>query len=92
MSDKQVLVQTTQHFYEHMDTFSDMLKVGNEMYVVGLHVSIEKIRINDHDEMVLDLDITGATVKKRSKMMLIVPKKVPITILIEKNEPVTSER
>ena len=90
MSDKQVLVQTVHHHYEHFDKFSDDLKVGDEMYVVGLHTSIEKVRTNDHDEMVFDLDITGARFKKRSKMMLIVPKKVPVTILIEKTEPVTS--
>lgn len=92
MTKKQVLVQTVHHHYEHFDVFSNDLKVGNEMYVVGLHTSIEAIRVNDKDEMVLDLDITGSTFKKRSKMMLIIPKKVPVTILIEKKENVTSSR
>lgn len=83
MSDKQILIQTTNHSYQHVDTFSHMLEEGHEMYVGGLHVSIEKVRTNSHDEMVLDLNITGATVKKRSKMMLIIPKKVPVTTLLE---------
>ncbi len=67
--------------YEETDKFSESLKVGEDVRIAGLHASIIAIRVNDKDEMVWDLAITGAPIKKRSKMMLIIPKKLPVTVL-----------
>lgn len=67
--------------YEKVSTISDNLTVADKIRIGGVHTSIDKIVTNDHDELVLHLTITGASIKKRSKMMLILPKKTPITIL-----------
>jgi preprotein translocase subunit YajC len=67
--------------YEETLKFSHDLVVGDEINVGGLHAEIEKVVTNHHDDLVLHLKITGATIKKRSKMMLIIPKKTPITTL-----------
>lgn len=67
--------------YEETDKFTQDLAIGDEFDIGGLHTQIEKIAINDHDSVVLHLMIIGVTVKKRSKMMLIIPKKLPITTL-----------
>lgn len=67
--------------YEKIDKFSHDLEVGDEFEIGELHVHIEKIVTNNHDEIVLTLKIIGSTIKKRSKMMLIIPKKLPVTTL-----------
>lgn len=64
---------------EKVDKFSENLKIGDEFRIGGLLVKVLARRANDHDEMVFDLELIGAIFKKRSKMRLIVPKKLPIT-------------
>lgn len=67
--------------YEKIDKFSEDLKVDDEFRIGDCLVKILRIKTNDKDELVLDLDYIGARFKKRSKMMLIIPKKIPIETL-----------
>jgi hypothetical protein len=67
--------------YEKTLQFSENLRVGDQFLIGDLLVDVLAIRKNKKDELVLDLKILGATVKKRSTMMLILPKKTPIETL-----------
>lgn len=67
--------------YEKIDKFSEDLKVDDEFKIGDCLVKILRVRTNDKDELILDLDYVGARFKKRSKMMLIIPKKIPIETL-----------
>lgn len=60
---------------------SENLVVGDEMRVGGLCVRIEDVSVNDYDDLILVTTIVGSTVKKRSKLTIIMPKKMPVTIL-----------
>jgi hypothetical protein len=83
-----VLVTETVRRLKEVDKFSHDLKVGDEFRIGGLLVQIERILTNDHDQRVLFVEIIGASIKKRSKMTLIVPKMVPFSVLIEKDEEI----
>jgi len=67
--------------YEEKLISSEALMIGDEFKIGDLHVQVERRDTNLHDEMVLHLTVLGVTVKKRSKMMLIIPKKLPIITL-----------
>jgi hypothetical protein len=67
--------------YEEVVKSSQNLEINDAIRVGGVYCRIERIVTNHHDELVLHLVITGATVKQRSKMMLILPKKIPICTL-----------
>jgi preprotein translocase subunit YajC len=67
--------------YEKIDKMTEDVKVDDEIRIGGLLCTVTKIRTNDHDDLVWDLDIVGAKFKRRSKIMLILPKKVPVTTL-----------
>ena len=57
---------------------TENLKIGDNIIVCGRSTHIDKIGTNGHDERVLNLTIDDALVKKRSKAMLIIPKKTMV--------------
>jgi phage FluMu gp28-like protein len=67
--------------YEEIKKSSEEFKLGNEINIAGVHCMIHKIVTNSHDELVLHLAIANAKYKTRSQMMLIIPKKIPVTTL-----------
>jgi len=67
--------------YEKIDKSSEDLVVGDEFRIGDVLTKIALKKINDKGDLILHLDIVGATVKKRSKMMLILPTKIPIETL-----------
>lgn len=67
--------------YEKILKSSEDLKTDDEFRIGDCLVKILRVRTNDKDELILDLDYVGARFKKRSKMMLIIPKKIPIETL-----------
>jgi len=83
LEDKQVLIQTVVHHYEHVDIFAEDLLKGQEMFVAGLHVSIAEIT-HASDHVMLNLHVTGALLRSIEMMTLMLPNKAPVTILIEK--------
>lgn len=60
---------------------TENLEVGDCLLVGGVFVNILQIQVNDHDEMVINATIAGAPNKKRSRMTVIIPKKIPVSIL-----------
>lgn len=56
------------------------LKVNDVIYIGGIRAVIVKIQTNAHDEIVLHLMNPNAITKHRSKLMLIIPKKIAIYI------------
>ena len=70
-----------QTVYQKIDKFSNALAVGDVLEICGTHAKIDKISTNDHDDLVLHLTIIKATFKRRSKMMLILPKKLLVITL-----------
>lgn len=72
------------HFFDDFGDkgkFTHDMKVGDEFRVGGLLTSIEKIMVNASDELVFNLVLIGVPVKKRSRMTMIIPKKLPIEVL-----------
>lgn len=67
--------------YEEILKASEDLKVGDEFRVGDVLMNVEKVIDNQRGDLVLSLAIVGATIKKRSKSMLIIPKKIPIVTL-----------
>ena len=67
--------------YEEVDKFSDDVEVGDDFKIGDVMVTVRQIKLNNHDEFVFHLEIVGAATKKRSKMMLIIPRKTPVQIL-----------
>jgi hypothetical protein len=55
------------------ETSFEALSAGDRFEIGGQSVRLVKRETNSHDELVLHLEIPEASVKKRSKMMLIVP-------------------
>jgi preprotein translocase subunit YajC len=66
--------------YEEVDKFSDKLEIGDEISVGGLHSKIWHISTDTQGNIVLYLEIIGAT-KRKSKMQLILSKGLPVTTL-----------
>lgn len=58
---------------------TDEIEVGARIHFGDRLVEITKIVENSHGELVWHVNIVGATTKKRSKAMIIIPKKVPFT-------------
>lgn len=67
--------------YEEVLINSDDLKIHDEFKIADTQVIVADIGTNRYDQLVLTLGIVGATVKKRNKMTLIIPKKTPMVIL-----------
>ena len=67
--------------YEKIDKFSQDLVVDDEFQIGDNLVKLTRKGMNDHGDLIFHLDIVGATVKKRSKMLLILPTKIPIETL-----------
>ena len=63
------------------ETSFEALSIGDRFEIGGQCVKLAKRSINKHDELVLTLDIPDPIAKKRSKMMLIVPKGLTCYIL-----------
>ena len=59
---------------------SEDLKVGDEFRIGDVLVTVTQVLTNDSNERVLHLLIVGAVKQKYSKMMLIIPKKIPIVL------------
>lgn len=63
--------------------FTEDVKVGDKFDVGDLKFRVERKSVNNNDEMIFNCEIIGAQYKKRSKAVLIIPKKTPITTLID---------
>jgi preprotein translocase subunit YajC len=72
---------TDHNLMQRIDKSSDKLKVGDMIVVAGMYSRVDKVVVNLHDDMVLHLTIINTTNESRSKMMLILPKKVPVATL-----------
>lgn len=57
---------------------SEDIEVGDQINFGGQLVTVERIVTNNHDERVWHLKVDGIKFKSRSKMMVIIPKKIPI--------------
>jgi hypothetical protein len=63
--------------------FSEDLKIGDEFYLAGILVRVEKRRLNKKKHIVLELFIYGASFKKYSTAMLIFPPRTPMDVVEE---------
>lgn len=60
---------------------SENLEVGDCMLMGGVMTNILKVSTNGRDDLVIIATIAKAPSKRRSEMMLIMPKKIPVYIL-----------
>lgn len=80
----EVLVSHATHKTWVDEMFTEQLKVGDELDVIGLRVVIRLILQDSPTTLALRLDILGATDKKKSKMTLVVPKGMPAEVMVKK--------
>jgi hypothetical protein len=64
---------------EKIEELSEKIKAGDNVLIAGQHAVIREVLLNNHDEMVWRMDIVDAKFKSRSKMTLIIPKKLSVT-------------
>lgn len=67
--------------YDEIQKFSGDIAVNDEFVIGGFIVQVDKRTINHHDNIVFDLTIFNMSVKKRSKMLLIIPKRVLVNTI-----------
>jgi len=65
--------------YEKTLKFSNELIVGDQVEIGEVLAEVIKVKDNLNGDLILHLLIVGATIKRRSDMILILPKKIPIT-------------